>query len=119
MRPVGWGHAGFVLITQASTFRNIKEATGFINEVLSDASNRAVIEAVANGREQRAILEKQFNRTVGHGYVVDAPAHSIRPRPGRPRRIEMTAIRLLIRYDPEMPNGFRVQTAFPIVSPSP
>ena len=63
----------------------------------------------------RETLELEFDKVVGFGYVSDAPAGSVGARPGRPRRVEMSAVRVVIAHDPGMSNGFRVYTAFPIV----
>lgn len=101
-------------LTEASTFRNIKEATGFINSTLSDPRNRAEIDAVIAGRLSRVGLEAEFSRVVGHGFVTDDPPGTLRNYPGRPRRVAMYALRVVIEHDPGLSLGFRVYTAYPI-----
>ena len=116
MTPVGVRYGRYRYLTEASTFRNIKEATGFINQTLSDPRNRTKIDDVISGRASAAKLEAEFDRIVGHGYVTDMPANSLQDQPGRPRRVEMRAVRVVIEHDPGLPNGFRVYTAYPIES---
>ena len=92
MTPVlSWGPFKQYL-TATSTFRNVKEATGFINEALSHPSNRAKVTAVIEGRSAGEEIESGFDKNVGFGYVSDAPAGSVGARPGRPRRVEMSAV---------------------------
>ncbi len=110
----------FYYLPGASTFRNVKEATGFINKTLSDPINRAKVESVVSGEEFEATLFGDFKRKVGHGFVVSDAVPGRRYDPlNRPRNIEradMYKVKVVIRRDPSLPTGFRVQTAHPIWS---
>jgi hypothetical protein len=96
----GW----FTGLSEGS-FTSLDSATELVNATL--AANREAVDAVARGEARSEFVEARFNGRTGYEAYLPDPNSS-------PYIRDTNAVSVYIRRDSRAPNGFRVQSAFPI-----
>jgi hypothetical protein len=87
------------------SFTSLDSATNLVNATL--AANRDAVETVARGEARDAFVEASFGSRTGYEAYLPDPNSTLYIR-------ETNAVSVYIRRDPRAPNGFRVQSAFPM-----
>ena len=87
-------------VPTASTFPDRATAESAISKVLDD--NHSIIKDFLEGTEHQLVINQRTPDPIGTSWVRGAETTT-----------SGTQIRLIIRRDQEMPNGYRIHTGFP------
>ena len=115
MRPVDRG-VYWEMRREASTFNNLTSAEKLINSTLDSPENAGLVAQVAAGNIGGETLQKTFRFVTGKQAFRTRPnAFTFTHRPALPpvRFRKVYSVRVIIRHDPQFPNGFQIVTGFP------